>query len=452
MPTAAELRNAQNLLNAHKGNRDLKITITYDEWKRDTDRGMFNRRTAEMEAVDKALKDYHDKGRTESAFVALRQAFENWLRDQQRDGKVWTDNVRNKKGTISKLHEQIQLVEAGRSVRIMGDSRDWDARKEMLAAERDALKRLFMGRTLVFKRGEWKRKFDQAMNAAVLPAVGVGVAARRLAIAGPAVTPRNITDATINICGGINSPANFFTMMGVNFDHFCGAASTLFGTALAPAKLLIDIVKAGVKIRERVAVSRERFMFRPGDADAALDSINRLLDRELKLIAIDATKQVGTIVAGAFQAGPIASLAGAVVDVMVNLKLYSMMADEMKQGNQLLASQHLSFELFNASPVLGSYFLILADTSVWLNFSVFDIGTPGWMDTVERMRKRAEPVRETARRLIRACKYGVSGTEGLNGLEWEASWRNNKLEFIAQHANFDYLANRGEQVVTRARR
>src|SRR5262245_29065511 len=178
MPTFVELQKAQNLLDLHRGGRVLAVTITPEEWKRATDLGLLHPRSKELEAIDKALKEYHLLGKTEPAFIKLKTAFDNWIRSQERGGKAWTQSDRNKSGMVSKLHEQVTLVEAGRSVRQMGNTEDWEARKARGGAEREAMKRLFLGRTLVFKHAAWKTKLNTAVNAGVLPAVSIGMAVK----------------------------------------------------------------------------------------------------------------------------------------------------------------------------------------------------------------------------------------------------------------------------------
>jgi hypothetical protein len=240
-------------------------------------------------------------------------------------------------------------------------------------------------------------------------------------------------------------------MLGTNASTFATAASSILSAAISPAKLLIDIGLAAKKLKERSDIQGAHHLFRAGQADAALDAIVRLIDRELKLLAVDMGKQAASIVGSAFAMGPAASAANAIVDVLVNIRVYARMAEEMKKGNQLMDAEDYSLELFTVSPVLGCYFLILADTSVWINFSAFDIGTPGWMKTVETLRKRSQPIRDKARQFIREAKYAVSGTEFMKGLQWEATWRNDKLDYLTQHANFDYLANKIHAKVTRAK-
>jgi hypothetical protein len=416
------------MLKAYQDRSPSGITITIEEWLRLTDLGALSRRTDEMRAIDDALRAYHLAKGADGAFVRLKNAFDNWVRFQQRQGKTWTQSDRNKKGAITRLHDQIVTVEAGRSVAAMKDTKDWEARQEILKAERDALSRLFLDRQIVFKTAS--KKIRQA-GAVGMPGLKAARAVHNLAEHGAKlVQPSDVAGACKQILGE-TPPDVLFHMLGTSFHEFCSSASTILGAAVSPAKLLVDIVKFGMAASTRYSGASARYMFRDGAADASLNAVLQMIDDELIMIALDAAKQTGSIVGSAFGAGPIASAASAVVDVMVNIKQYRRMAREVEAANAALARKDWSVELFNSSPVLGCYFLLMADTSVWINFSVHDIGSPGWMDTVEAMRKRAEPVREKARELIRASKIALSGTEGYNGLEWEPSWRNNKLSYLA---------------------
>ena len=427
--TPEELKAAQNMLHAYRGNRVLAVTITVEEWMKGTELGPLQYRSSEMKAIDQALRNYWTQSKTPAAFISLKTAFDNWIRSQERAGKAWTKSDRNRNGLISKLHEQIVLVEAGRSVTLMGDQKDWEARKAMVTAERQAIERLFKGRKLVFKTAE-KDLFTQVTGGVN----DIRSAATGLRDLKQAVTPSSVSDVAKNLCGG-QDPGPLFSAMGTSFSAFCSSASAIIGAAKAPAMLLKDIVVLGMRVNTRCVVNRERYMFRPGNADEAINAIIRMIDREIALCGIDIGQQVASIVANAFQVGPIAELGNAVVSTLVTIKLYMMMVEEMKGGNNMLSAGNYTLDLFNASPVLGSYFIIMADTSVWVNYSVFDIGTPDWNLTVEAMVKRAEPVRDKARDLIKATKYALSGTEGFKGLEWEHSWRNNKVSYVLGQLN-----------------
>jgi hypothetical protein len=432
MPDPEQLKDAAALVNTHRGGGVIAVTITLDEWLRQTELGRLHPRSREMKAIDAALKAYHDGGKRENGFVALKMAFDNWVRAQGSSGKSWTQSDRNKSGAVSTLHQQILLVDANRSVQLMADTPEWEARKALVSAEREAMTRLFEGRRLIFKDARWKSDLVNAVHTWGTPAASAGMAVKKLVTTGvAAVGPNSVSDALRNTLGG-QDPAALFQQLGVSFEGFTHAAEHIVGAAVAPAKLLIDIALASKMVSDRVRVNRERFMFRPGQADAALQCIIRLIDVDLAVIGVDMAKQVSSIVASSFGAAPIASAANAIVSTMVNLKLYAMMADEMRKGDEQLRLGNYSLDLFDVSPLLGCYFIVMADTSVWVNFSVHDMGTPEWKTTVESMVKRAQPVREKARSYIRAARFALSGTEGFNGIEWEPSWRNNKLEFLAR--------------------
>lgn len=438
-----DVRSAEAMLKAYQDRGPSGITITIAEWLRLTDLGALSRRTDEMRAIDDALRAYHlAAGNKDGAFVRLKSAFDNWIRFQQRQGKIWTQSDRNRNGAITRLHDQITLVEAGRSVAGMKNAKDWDGRQAILTAEREALERLFKERSMVFKNATKPR-----LAVAASPAISGGIAIGKMVNSGvQPVKPSNVADACQQILGKV-PPEQLFTMLGTSFGQFCTAASTIIGAAVSPAKLLVDIVKFGMAASKRYSGASARYMFRDGVADGALNAVLQMIEDELKMIAWDAAKQTGSIVSSAFGVAPIVAVATSVVDVMVNLKLYSGMLDEMEAANRMLAQKAWGLKLFNASPVLGCYFLLMADTSVWINFSAHDIGTPGWMDTVEAMRKRAEPIREKARDLVRASKIALSGTEGFNGLEWEPSWRNNKLSYLANIASVEGLVGKVEDKI-----
>jgi hypothetical protein len=394
---------------------------------RGTDAGLLTRRSSEMEAVDAALRAYHAKGKSEPGLVALRQAFENWTRSQSRAGKVWTQSDRNKSGLVSKLHEQLTLAEAGRSVKQMGNSADWGGRMAILAAEREAVDTLFRGRRLVFKTpvttnlGHLIRQFTSG-------ATGYRGASNLAKGSSGMVSGDRVADVFSKIGGHV--PDHIAGAFGLSGQMLCAACADVINFGTAPVKLLNDMVSLGMGVKARVNASRSRFSFAVGNADAALTAVISLLDQELMIIGKDMAQHAGKIVATAFGAGPMAGVANAVVDLIVNNALYVQMIKEMREGNERLAAGRLNLDLFSVSPVLGCYFLLMADTSMWVNFSVHDMGTDGWMKQIETLIRRAEPVREKAREYVRVTKYAVSGSEGFNGVEWEPTWRNNKAQYL----------------------
>jgi hypothetical protein len=426
----------------NQGKAPSGITMTIKEWLDLTDLGPLSRRSDPMRAIDDALRTYHQvpEANKDGAFMRLKSSFDQWIAFQQRQGKNWRESDRNKKyKAVEELFNQINLANANRT----GPGRttaEQEAILYVIENEQNALERLFRGHNLEFKRvireRADKRKQDilreEKIKAVVGPA-GKLVRAGHNMVAGTMhiASPDSVKQACTQILGS-TPPDTLFHMLGEgSFSTFCSAASGIFGMVASPGALLVDIVKAGMAASTRFTVTGARYNFRPGAADASINAVVQMIDDELKAIAIDAAKQTGSIVASAFGAAPIASAASACVDLMVNIKAYRDMMNQVEAGNRALTDRTLSLDLFNTSPVLGCYFLIMADTSVWINFPMQDIGYPGWKEDVLVMRRRAEPVRDKARELIRKSKIVLEGTEGFNGLEWEPTWRNNKREFFS---------------------
>jgi hypothetical protein len=429
MPSPSELESAKNMLNAYRGNRVLAVTITYDEWMRGTDGGILKVRSSELQAIDTALRDYHAQGKSEGAFVRLRQAFESWSRTQQLAGKAWTESVRNKSGVVSQLHEQLVLAEAGRSVKNMSNTKDWEARMALVEAERGALNALFQGRRLVFKTAV-RSGVMHVVQQYTAGATGYRGVSNLVKGSSGAVSSQRVAEVFQKVGGAV--PEHVAAAFGVTAEQICSAFANVINFGVAPVKLLNDLVNLGLGVKARVDASNARFAVAQGNAEAALEAVIRLINQEMMVAGKDLVQHAGSVVATAFGAGPIASAANAVVDVIVNNALYVRMGREMQRGNAMISAGHVGLNAFEASPVLGCYFLVLADTNAWVNYSVHDIGTDGWTKQIDMLVRRADPVREKARELILTSKYAVSGSEGFKGLEWEPSWRNNKLMFLKQ--------------------
>ena len=135
-------------------------------------------------------------------------------------------------------------------------------------------------------------------------------------------------------------------------------------------------------------------------------------------------KNVTEIVSAAFPVVlPFSSAASTIVSTLVNMRLYAAMVKEMEEENRLLRLGYYNLDPFNTSPLLGCYFLLMADIGTLINYSVWDIGVESWMDPVAEMEERAEPVLDKAHNLIRASKYALSGTESLGRVPtWRDKW------------------------------
>jgi hypothetical protein len=451
------------MFNVYRGGQAPEITITYDDWMARTTLGVLHPRSKDTQELDQALKQYHEnKGRgtqaKDAAFVNLKMAFDNWVRARPN----WTQSDRNHKRAVTDLHDQIYLVDARRALRDMKDPERWNEMKEYRKAEKQALATLFQSKKLDYKDKLWKAQLTSALNACLIPTATTASSVRTLATSGasggmhsgaqlsgftnqvfggqgviPNLAPQNsqIYDAakgTVKEILGAQDASALWRYLKFGAEAVTGALVGLARWVATPVELCAHIVKVARLINDRMVVKRERCMFRSGEPDAALEAILTLINRDLTVAGVNLTEDVYKLVLSAFGGGPMAQVADTVVSGLVNMRLYAQMCEEMEAGNRLLSIGKYDIDLFNASPLLGCYFIVMADAGVWLNYAVDDWGVEGFMDTMAEMYERAQPVREKALSLIRCSKYALSGTEYLG---WEPIWKDQKWDFLGRFTN-----------------
>ena len=219
-----------------------------------------------------------------------------------------------------------------------------------------------------------------------------------------------VQNAIGQILGNVSSD-ELFRPLGFCSDYFAAVAGMIIGTAADPATFLREITEranhGAPRVDARVPIVLLNGRAQPWETIAKVNSIIQLIDRELLAPDIDRTPCVNTIVSDAFKGSKESPGVYAFVSCMVNLKLHARMANAIKAGNNAWQLNGPSLELFNPSPVLGCYFLILAEPSLWFNIHS-NYGSQDWKETVRELYLWAPTVRKKARELIKASKYGLS--------------------------------------------
>jgi hypothetical protein len=73
--------------------------------------------------------------------------------------------------------------------------------------------------------------------------------------------------------------------------------------------------------------------------------------------------------------------------------------------------------VFNACPLLGCYLITCSDDSALANFFVADIGLPGWMDKVEKIKKtQLGPMQAVASKAIQSSRLELVGLQSNKGM------------------------------------
>lgn len=205
---------------------------------------------------------------------------------------------------------------------------------------------------------------------------------------------------------------------------------------IAEVTPFLGVVTSGVKlVKAGKAVAQDGYHlykssdykqgFRPGDPYAAAEAIQAIIKRDLARHSVKLGQQsvaTGAKIAGLFADLGTATTAGigaANALASLGLQLFSLGLDikDMRAGNKRLATPNtLDLTVFNECPVLGCYLLTCADTSSVANMFVADIGLPGWMDRVEKMKKKQmEPMLKIASKNIQGSRLQLEGISSDKG-------------------------------------
>ena len=165
--------------------------------------------------------------------------------------------------------------------------------------------------------------------------------------------------------------------------------------------------------------------FRPGDPLAAADAIKTIIERDIGVHSVDLARQAavtGAKIAGLFADMGTATTAGIGIAntlATLGLKLFALGLDikDMRAGNRRLAQpEGLDATVFAECPILGCYLLTCADTSSVANLFVADIGLPGWMDKVEKLKsEKMDPLLKIAAKAIDKSNLQLDGLQSNKG-------------------------------------
>lgn len=165
--------------------------------------------------------------------------------------------------------------------------------------------------------------------------------------------------------------------------------------------------------------------FLRGDPYAAAEAVQTLIKRDLAKHSVNLARQsaaTGMKIAGLFAdmgTATTAAVGAANALAGIGLELVSLGVDikDMRAGNTRLAKPDtLDLTVFEDCPILGCYLITCADTSSVANMFIADIGLPGWMDRVERMKKtQMDPLIKIATKNIEASRLQLEGLAANKG-------------------------------------
>jgi hypothetical protein len=164
----------------------------------------------------------------------------------------------------------------------------------------------------------------------------------------------------------------------------------------------------------------------PGDPLAAAIAVQVIIKRDLVRHTVDATRHtavLSTKIASLFvdfgaATSSVIGLANACATLAIELASIGIDYKELKAGNKLLESPGaVTIEVFSACPLLGCYLIACSDDSSLANFFIADIGLPGWMDKVEKIKKtQLGPLQAVASKAIKSSRIELIGLSSNKGM------------------------------------
>jgi len=300
-------------------------------------------------------------------------------------------------------------------------------------ARKDNLKNLFADTQLTFGKYAKARILKNAGS----DALSLGNSCRTMV---QGIRTGSSSAAALSQVGDIHTNAMEFLRLATNLHDISDVVDAVGSEALhslvSEITPFIGVITSSIKSVKswRAVVINARDLYKadyylegvlPGDPSAAADAVLVCIKRFLAANTADAirnTTSASTKIAGLFAdmgtattavIGAVSALSKLIQELAILGRDYT----EMKAGNALLKnSATLDLNLFRVCPVLGCYLISCSDTSNVANFFVSDIGLPGWMDKVEKMKKnQLDPLIKNANKAITSSHLTLEGLKQNKG-------------------------------------
>lgn len=379
---------------------------THAEWISSTS-ATGRSRSPELQALDRAIQRRESK--------AVIYALDAWIATQTAEGKDWRKNRRNDKGAFTSLHRHLHGWKRRSSPEQLR------ALRYIAFEQRKAIQKQFSGRRLVFKGGSLAglvtavgRKYESVK---MIGEVGVkgGLAARNAAI---------LVVELRNLFGQLDAQDLAAVMSELKLgtaEGFLGSVTPFLGSVIAgTGAVLLWKSVAGMAWKSHKLTRGRLAIAQTGDPLHALEAVTRLLKDEIRAESIDAgvatanfAARLGlTFVDGGVASGPAIGAMQALIDIVFYIVRMVKDRAEINAANTAMSQDIYDMSLFDLSPILGCYFLLMQDHSSILNMALAQYGTLNWQDDVERLMPQVYDVLEAARLLVGRSRFEIREFSG----------------------------------------
>ncbi|MDI1241955.1 MAG: hypothetical protein PSX80_08565 [bacterium] len=385
-----------------------------------------------MKRIDQAIA-FRDQGEAKRALIA-------WIDEQNKKRQDWQRSVRNEKGMVKKLYDELGVLGAAPAFQNPAAGvADEAAKAELRREQQIAAAKMFAGKEIKFKDSFWgisrlkcreqTSKIGKARNAAgnvAMTAFGVGsnLGSAAATAGGIASSLRTVIQEIMGELPAATHNEIIEQVFGTTVENFIFEVAPLIGMVSSGAKATMAWVGVARNIHSATQMEARVFDVRAGDASAALQSMIAVIDRQIKKQtadgAIHTTAFAGKVAASAADFGTATTAAIGAVESVANLlnTLVDLVTDakQMIAGNKLIVEQKLDLDLFNTCPILGCYYIVVQDHSTIMNFDIANMGRDNWQQEAERLKYAIQPVLLKAADLISKSRIGIMGMDQAKGV------------------------------------
>jgi hypothetical protein len=181
-------------------------------------------------------------------------------------------------------------------------------------------------------------------------------------------------------------------------------------------EMFVSWVQVGVDLHKRAGLADCTYAIDTGAPAAAFMALKKVLDDETRNLAVAASQATAsfglktglTFVDGGTISGPVLGVVDTLATLVRELYLLATEWRATKAINQALAANQLDIRLFRTYPLMGCYLIISATLSDLIPIDL--LGTPGWMDHVEKLKKNGfDEIYRAAINLVDASPWEISG-------------------------------------------
>ncbi len=393
------------------------------QWLNDTKLRITKPRSAQLQELDAAILKY-ERIKTPENLWAIKNAFDDWKRSK---GDMWKTSERNGSGAMTRLDQELSRMADARMFQITNFSmKELEGLAYMAKERKKVIATLFAGKEVTF------RNTPKAMKQAVQDASEnvkakcgeakdwiTGKGKKSTSTLTAAETAKKKLEEMAKSFFQVDTLETLGTLSGFIIDIIgkCGVSvAPVVGHIKDGYDLFTGWAKAGAALHEQYSISDRKYAIDTGAPAAAFSALNVCLKEETQHEVASASAATTSFVLktglmfvdGGAISGPVVGAANAVASLSMQLYWLATEWKATRGINEALRAGNLDVNLFKTYPLMGCYMMTSATFSDLIPIDSF--GTPGWVDYVERLKKRGfDGIYESSANLLEKSPWEIKG-------------------------------------------